>query len=457
MVTHQQTRPHCGEQPTGVPRVRRRGLVGFAAAAGAALLWAVPVAHGTIDPNLNLVTSSVLWTGTIHHIRTDTLATGFQKWDTTVMVDPQGARATTVFSTQYTVNVDCAGVTATDTVTGSGSYSGPVKRERISAGWFNGQYDLHFVVPQGTRTLTTTGPCASAPISGSWSDSGFDTPGDVGFDDEGPLIGGPLGQTRLSADHTVQVGAGGFSSSFEDHVNLTMCGEPSGTSWVDGGPFTTRLGARFPQSREVADLKAPFRAHVRSFLAALAHAKRGTTHSIHTPNAPIAPYITTTFRPDERAWLMNTAYRVAGGWQKFRPQNPPLTAASKANLGVLEPAKVPPYPHGGVERVPICWLHQDENGNPDPQASKKAATQMKRAFQVAAFGAAYPSNHSRGRAIDMNFRWPRTVSVRDGSGHWVTIPAGSSTTSHPMWALGQSFGVVKQKTGDPPHWSVTGH
>ena len=351
------------------------------------------------------------------------------------------------------MNVDCAGGTATDTVIGTGSYSGPVKRERISAGWFNGQYDIRFIVPQGSETLTSTGPCAAAPHSGPWSDSGFDTPGDVGFDDEDPLFGGPAGLIALVFDHTLRVN----STTFQDQVNLSMCGEPSGTSWVNGGPFTKRLGARFPQSRDVADLSNPFRGHVQSFLASLAHAKRGTTHSIHTPNAPIVPLITTTLRPDERAWLMNTAYRVAGGWQKFRPQNPPVTAQSKANLGVEEPGDVKPYPHGGIEHVPICWLHQDANGNPDVPASKKAATQMKQAFQIAAFGAAYPSNHSHGRAIDWNFAWPRTVSIRDGAGHWATIAAGNSTTSHPMWALGQSFGVLKQQTGDPPHWSVNGH
>jgi hypothetical protein len=287
--------------------------------------------------------------------------------------------------------------------------------------------------------------------------------GGAGFDDEGPTFAGAYGQLALSYDNTRALDY----VKFEDHINLSMCGEKSSTSWVDTGPYRKRSGPywRWPSSNRVADLSEPFRKDVRRFLRSLAAARklkpnqrdplgRGHRHP-RGKVAPIVPVIATTLRLDERAWLMNTSYRVAGGWHVFRPENPP-GASLKPGLAAEAPSDVKPYPHGGVDHLPICWLHQDKDGNPDVALSKNAADQMRQAFVINNFGAAYPSNHTKGQAIDMKFRWSTPIAIKDGDGRWRVVPAGDSTSSVQMWAIAATFDVLKQTTGDPPHWSLTG-
>lgn len=65
---------------------------------------------------------------------------------------------------------------------------------------------------------------------------------------------------------------------------------PAGPIWCD----------RYPTSRDVADLKEPFRSNVNRFLAELA--ARGCVAKIAA-----------TWRPEQRAWLMHYAWDIAHG------------------------------------------------------------------------------------------------------------------------------------------------
>ena len=62
--------------------------------------------------------------------------------------------------------------------------------------------------------------------------------------------------------------------------------------------------ARFPGSRDAADLVQPFRGNLERFLAAL-------------NAASAAVHIQTTFRPAKRAYLMHFAFDIAKGKKKY--------------------------------------------------------------------------------------------------------------------------------------------
>ncbi len=135
--------------------------------------------------------------------------------------------------------------------------------------------------------------------------------------------------------------------------------------------------------------------------------------------------ISATYRPPERAWLMHYAYEIAH--KKIAPGAVPV--------------------HDGID---INWLHLT-NGKPDLAASILAAKQM-----VAAYGIRHEpvliSRHTEGRAIDMTIDWKGKLKITDAGGVVHTC-----ATQEDLWPVGESYGVMKLKQGDPPHWSDDGH
>ncbi len=179
--------------------------------------------------------------------------------------------------------------------------------------------------------------------------------------------------------------------------------EPSGVAWV----------ARFPTSQSTDDLTPVFREEVNRFIAALKAA-----------NASVR--ISETYRSRERAYLMHYAYGIA-----------------RENFS---PARVP-----ALEGVNICWLHRDAEGNPDLPASKKAAEQMVKAYNIA-FKPTLDSDHIERRAIDMTITWQGDLKIMDGTGRLVVIKSeprnGNNAELH---KVGATYGLTKQ-VSDPPHW-----
>jgi len=183
---------------------------------------------------------------------------------------------------------------------------------------------------------------------------------------------------------------------------------PSGGMW----------SRQFPTSSSTNDLDPDFRQNVEDFLNALDDA-----HATYNINA--------TLRPPERAYLMHYAYRVAREG--------------------MDPATVPE-----MNGVPIDWVHRDAKGVPDLAASRAAAEEMVRAFNIV-YRPALTSRHSEGKAVDMNIHWSGPLTIRNANGEMVTIRNGPRDGSNQqLQDVGATYGVNKLQS-DPPHWSSDGH
>jgi hypothetical protein len=182
----------------------------------------------------------------------------------------------------------------------------------------------------------------------------------------------------------------------------------SGPSWV----------AQFPTSKSVSDLVEPFQTNVKSFLQALDDAGANVS-------------IAATFRPPERAFLMNVSFRVA--------------------KGLLDPASAPANP-----KIDIQWIHTDGAGDPDPAASTQAAEQMVVGYGIV-FAPALASRHTEGLAIDMDITWDGVLSIADATGMMKIISSSPADGGNAdLHAVGATYNVIKLIT-DPPHWSSDGH
>lgn len=183
---------------------------------------------------------------------------------------------------------------------------------------------------------------------------------------------------------------------------------PSGAQWAN----------RFQTSRSTQTLSGTFRAKAESFIAALRAA--GATVSIAA-----------TYRPPERAHLMHYSFRIA-----------------KEGLA---PGNIPVYP--GVN---IQWLHTDSLGNPDIAASRAAASEMVKKFEIV-HRPSLKSRHTQGLAIDMSISWNGALNIALPTGKTQTIAtAPHSGNNAALHAVGRAYGVIKLVT-DRPHWSSDGH
>lgn len=176
----------------------------------------------------------------------------------------------------------------------------------------------------------------------------------------------------------------------------------SGAHWV----------AFFPTSRSIDDLAEPFRSNVTAFVKALRNAGADLS-------------VSATFRPEERAYLMHFAWRIA--------------------REDLDPAEVPAKPS-----VPITWRH------PTPAKSRAAARDMVNGYSIA-FKPSLTSRHTAALAIDMTISWSGTLSIRQQDGTTLAIDTTPRNGSNSrLIAVGHGYDVIKL-LNDPPHWSDNGH
>jgi hypothetical protein len=183
--------------------------------------------------------------------------------------------------------------------------------------------------------------------------------------------------------------------------------ELSGPIWV----------GRFPDSKTTAALDDSFRPGCEAFIAAM----RAGGASVE---------ISSTRRPEERAYLMFTCWRI--NKRTINPQN-----AAK------DPA------------VDIDWVHRTASGDVDLDASRDAAAAMVRAYGIV-FSPARRSMHTLGQAIDMTITWPGKLVVATKTGESVQITSTPRTgLNRDLRRVGATYGVVKNPS-DPPHWSTTG-
>src|SRR3954447_1694392 len=157
-------RGSAARDPDGValrrPKASSRLITGCCMVAAA---WLAPAATANVDPPLGLDQFSTLWTGTIHHVRTDDLsgmgAPGdFQKWDTTITTTSAKTVAEVTYTSHVTFRQSCQGSLNTYTETGTGHYKGPYRAThgRIHVLDQDGETRVFFMVPNVLVTYTTT-------------------------------------------------------------------------------------------------------------------------------------------------------------------------------------------------------------------------------------------------------------------------------------------------------------
>ncbi len=165
--------------------------------------------------------------------------------------------------------------------------------------------------------------------------------------------------------------------------------EPAGIAWV----------SKYPTDRTTAGLRQPFRLHAQQFIEAL-----------ETAGAHVS--LTATKRPEQRAWLMHYAWRIAKG-------EDPKTVPERSD-------------------IPILWTRQ-------------GAIDMVGAYKLR-YEPSLTSRHIEGRAVDMTIAWSKPLTVVDGHGKEVLLVVGDLDT---LYEIGDSYGVIKLRK-DPPHWSDDG-
>jgi len=433
------------------------GVVLLAVAGSVAAAQAAPNRHSRradeIDPKLGVDVGELQWTGMFRVRETDRTHdsgggfdnSGVTVIDTTVKIDATTTTASSTFTYDFqstSTDLQCA---STDTTQLAGSYRGKVKGGRVVDQDYSGGVH-HFSVPNvdytvtGTYVATDCQGTSSTPKSHPWDGT---KPGQavLGYSVKAP---GKPGATELQGSYSEQSASGNLMRTTQYKWKLNLCGELSGSQWTD----------RYPDSNKLSDLSEPFRDDVTKFLGALGDAHR--VFAGRSVRTPVRPFIETTYRPDPRAYLMHYSFRVAGG----KPHSTQFAKMEAADVPVYKNSGTDPhFKQTGVAAVPICWVHRDPDGNLDKKASKQAAVDMKTAYHINPFGAAFPSNHSAGKAIDMNVFWGSVpIVVKNAAGVDQTVKTGQD-----LFAVAATYGVRKhfgQCGGlgkpDPPHWSLTG-
>lgn len=224
---------------------------------------------------------------------------------------------------------------------------------------------------------------------------------------EDPIDEGTSALVRHQPPHPYCQVKDWFPDTFEAQAKIK-----SGTYWV------TWANAHAQNSTSVDDLVEPFKANASAFIKALEDA--GATVSIHT-----------TLRSPKRAYLFHWCWLIG--------------------LGKAKPSAATPM--AGVD---IEWDHGDE------AKSQKGAKEM-----IAGFGLAVPphsknapsltSNHTPGKAIDMDISWTGAIKIKKKDGTEVSVAFMEDVNQNTdLHAVGASYGVKKLKT-DAPHWSHDGH
>lgn len=189
--------------------------------------------------------------------------------------------------------------------------------------------------------------------------------------------------------------------------------KPSGRDWI----------FRYRGSKDLRDLRLPFRGYAEAFIEALRAA--GATVNINA-----------TYRPPKRAYLMHWAWKIARGR---------VTAEA-----------VP-----AMDGVPIAWEHYEKDKKYSDALSVEAAREMVCGFQMERLGVApsLKSRHTAGCGIDMTISWTGDLLIPDAYGELIKIDKLPRTGMNPqLHRVGASYGVIKyNRSGrDDPHWSDTG-
>lgn len=183
--------------------------------------------------------------------------------------------------------------------------------------------------------------------------------------------------------------------------------EPSGRPWCP----------RFAPSTRIDDLKEPFKGNLKRFHAAMTQA-----------GMRIA--ITTTYRPEERSYLMHYATQITRNKES--------------------PAAVPSW-----RGVNIDWTHQDpRSARIALGKAKSAARDMVLGYGIGSKPVSMPgrSAHNFSQAIDMAISGFAGKTMLDAQGKSRKIKNFID-----LKAVGASYGVIWYGPEDSVHWSLDGN
>jgi hypothetical protein len=202
-------------------------------------------------------------------------------------------------------------------------------------------------------------------------------------------------------------GKGSDTSSTPSTSAPPMLLEPSGRPWC----------LRFMPSLRVEDLAEPFRSNVKRFIAAL-------------EQAGMRVVITTTYRPQERSYLMHYSLQIARDKER--------------------PASVPAW-----RGVNIDWSHRDRDRlKADLAKAKSAARDMVSGYGISSVPVSRPgrSAHNFSQAIDMVITGYAGKTIVDAQKKTRTVQNFIDLKS-----VGASYGVIWYGPEDSVHWSVDGN
>lgn len=198
-----------------------------------------------------------------------------------------------------------------------------------------------------------------------------------------------------------------LSSATAAKTSSSILLEPSGRPWC----------VRFAPSARIDDLKEPFKGNLKRFYAAIVQ-------------AGIRIVITTTYRPEERSYLMHYSTQIARN---------------------KEPAAAVPSWQG----VNIDWMHRDRNGSKaDLVKAKSAARDMMFGYGIGSVPVSKPgrSLHNSSQAIDMllsNFVGKTILDAQD--------KPRKIKSFIDLKSVGASYGVIWYGPEDRVHWSLDGN
>jgi uncharacterized repeat protein (TIGR01451 family) len=251
--------------------------------------------------------------------------------------------------------------------------------------------------------------------------------------------------------NTATVATTGFPG--QTATDDTRVCKPSGPDWATNSPW--------PEDKAPNDLSTSpvdFQGDVKSFVKALRNAR-----DLHGRAHPADVGYITTYRAPQRAYLMHFSGVIAGG---MNPTDPSVTPFPEGDSHFSVERQYPLY--HGPDTVNICWVHTDDQGEADTGTSRTAAKAMLKAYKIG-HGAAFPTNHSLGDAVDMSITWAGIIKVIvPGHVPGTTTLIQMNSQDQPIVGkkrclddnpdlvkAGKAFLVLKLLT-DCHHWSTNG-
>jgi hypothetical protein len=235
----------------------------------------------------------------------------------------------------------------------------------------------------------------------------------------------------------------------------TECIPPPNNKCPAGTKLSGQEWAKaFDTETNIEDLLDPFKTSAKEFKAAVLSA-----------NPPMIVKTISVYRRPQRSYMLNHTYGI---WKENENPEDVLAYIDHTDIIASLPEEV-----GKYEKVNICWIHTNSQGNIDIAKSKTKAKEQLISMGVTISGPnalttrpAFPSNHNYRVAIDMNVTWSSdstVIKLKNGTNFTIKIIPKNSMNKD-LWKIANSYGVKHYgeyaggiPSKDVNHWSNDGH